>query len=166
MPKGLEYVDSWVEPNCSRCFQLMRCDDPRLFQEKTRDAGAVDLGRHGQFAIEAAIDDDLASLPDLRVGGKKFRRHAPDEIGSLEPVGVDGGQRNQEGRPNHGRPKGAALAAEVRLDSVSVGPIVMQNVRALVARPGALDESLLGMSFLERLKGYTVERGRLILTAK
>ena len=61
---------------------------------------------------------------------------------------------------------GAALAAEVRLDSVSVGPIVMQNVRALVARPGALDESLLGMSFLERLKGYTVERGRLILTAK
>ena len=107
LPEGLEYVDSWVEPNCSRCFQLMRCDDPRLFQEKTRDAGAVDLGRHGQFAIEAAIDDDLASLPDLRLGGKEFRRHAPDEIGSLEPVGVDGGQRNQEGRPNHGRPKGA-----------------------------------------------------------
>jgi aspartyl protease family protein len=61
---------------------------------------------------------------------------------------------------------GAALAAEVVLDSVAVGPIVMRNVRALVARPGALDESLLGMSFLERLKGYTVERGRLILTAK
>ena len=37
---------------------------------------------------------------------------------------------------------------------------------ALVARPGALEESLLGMSFLERLRGYTVERGRLVLTAK
>jgi aspartyl protease family protein len=39
-------------------------------------------------------------------------------------------------------------------------------VGALVARPGALDESLLGISFLERLKSYTVERDRLILTAK
>lgn len=33
LPAGLEYVDSWVEPNFSRCFQLMRCDDLRLFQE-------------------------------------------------------------------------------------------------------------------------------------
>ena len=32
-PGGLEYVDSWIEPNFSRCFQLMRCDDLRLFQE-------------------------------------------------------------------------------------------------------------------------------------
>ena len=61
---------------------------------------------------------------------------------------------------------GAALAAEVQLNEIAVGPIVMRNVGALVARPGALEESLLGMSFLERLKSYTVERGRLILTAK
>jgi len=61
---------------------------------------------------------------------------------------------------------GGALAAEIRLDQVAVGPIVMRGVAALVARPGALDESLLGMSFLERLKGYRVERGRLILTAR
>jgi hypothetical protein len=32
-PEGLKYVDSWVEPNFSRCFQLMECDDLRLFQE-------------------------------------------------------------------------------------------------------------------------------------
>ena len=61
---------------------------------------------------------------------------------------------------------GSALAAEIRLDQVAVGPIVMRGVPALVARPGALEESLLGMSFLERLKSYTVERGRLILTAR
>jgi predicted aspartyl protease len=35
-----------------------------------------------------------------------------------------------------------------------------------VARPGALEESLLGMTFLERLRSYAVERDRLILTAK
>jgi hypothetical protein len=33
LPAGLEYVDSWIEPNFSRCFQLMRCNDLRLFQE-------------------------------------------------------------------------------------------------------------------------------------
>ena len=33
MPAGLDYVDSWVEPNYDRCFQLMSCDTPDLFQE-------------------------------------------------------------------------------------------------------------------------------------
>jgi hypothetical protein len=33
LPQGLEYIDSWIEPNFSRCFQLMRCDDARLLQE-------------------------------------------------------------------------------------------------------------------------------------
>ena len=31
-PEGLKYVGSWVEANFDRCFQLMECDDPRLFQ--------------------------------------------------------------------------------------------------------------------------------------
>lgn len=33
LPEGLTYVDSWVEPNFARCFQLMECDDLRLLQE-------------------------------------------------------------------------------------------------------------------------------------
>jgi Protein of unknown function (DUF3303) len=32
-PEGLKYIDSWVEPNLSRCFQLMECNDLRLLQE-------------------------------------------------------------------------------------------------------------------------------------
>jgi hypothetical protein len=32
-PEGLRYVESWVEPNFDRCFQLMECDDPRLFEQ-------------------------------------------------------------------------------------------------------------------------------------
>jgi hypothetical protein len=32
-PEGLKYINSWIEPNFSRCFQLMECDDPRLLQE-------------------------------------------------------------------------------------------------------------------------------------
>jgi len=33
IPDCLRYIDSWVEPNFSRCFQLMECDDARLLQE-------------------------------------------------------------------------------------------------------------------------------------
>ncbi|MFD1546884.1 DUF3303 domain-containing protein [Nonomuraea guangzhouensis] len=32
MPEGLTYLNSWVEPDFSRCFQLMECDDLRLLQ--------------------------------------------------------------------------------------------------------------------------------------
>jgi hypothetical protein len=33
LPEGLRYVDSWIEPNFSRCFQMMECDDARLLQQ-------------------------------------------------------------------------------------------------------------------------------------
>ena len=32
-PEGLTYVNSWVELNFERCFQVMECADPRLLQE-------------------------------------------------------------------------------------------------------------------------------------
>ena len=32
LPAGLEYVDSWVDLEYSRCFQLMRTDDAALFK--------------------------------------------------------------------------------------------------------------------------------------
>lgn len=49
---------------------------------------------------------------------------------------------------------GTALAARIRLKNVSIGPVGIDNVEALVTRPGALHESLLGMSFLSRLRSY------------
>jgi aspartyl protease family protein len=61
---------------------------------------------------------------------------------------------------------GAATAAPARLDSVVVGDIALHGVRALVARPGAMRQSLLGLSFLERLKSFGVENGRLVLKGK
>jgi uncharacterized protein DUF3303 len=44
LPDGLTYMDSWIEPNFSRCFQLMECDDLRLLQQWTlswRGSGAT-----------------------------------------------------------------------------------------------------------------------------
>ena len=34
-PDGLRYMDSWVERGFDRCFQLMECDDPSLFEQWT-----------------------------------------------------------------------------------------------------------------------------------
>jgi hypothetical protein len=33
LPDGLKCIGSWVEDNFDRCFQLMECDDPHLFQQ-------------------------------------------------------------------------------------------------------------------------------------
>ena len=40
MPEGLKYIDSWISADCDceasrrhRCWQLMECNDPSLFQE-------------------------------------------------------------------------------------------------------------------------------------
>jgi Domain of unknown function (DUF3303) len=33
LPEGLRYVSSWVAADLTRCFQLMECDDGRLFDE-------------------------------------------------------------------------------------------------------------------------------------
>jgi aspartyl protease family protein len=49
---------------------------------------------------------------------------------------------------------GRTVTARVRLDTVAIGPLERQKVQALVAKPGALTESLLGMSFLSRLRSY------------
>lgn len=49
---------------------------------------------------------------------------------------------------------GVTYAAHVRLNGISVGPIVVEGVDALVAKPGALRENLLGMTFLSRLRSY------------
>lgn len=49
---------------------------------------------------------------------------------------------------------GTSYAARVDLPSLWIGPVGLGQVKALVAKPGALHRSLLGMSFLSRLRSY------------
>jgi aspartyl protease family protein len=60
---------------------------------------------------------------------------------------------------------GRARAAPVTLQSIAVGGIVERDVAALIAQPGQLRQSLLGMSFLNRLEGWEVRGDRLMLRA-
>ncbi len=59
---------------------------------------------------------------------------------------------------------GQARAAPVILDTVSIGPIEQRRVVALVAEPGMLETSLLGLNFLNNLSSFTISGNELILT--
>ena len=60
---------------------------------------------------------------------------------------------------------GRTRAAPVTLDRIKVGGITERAVPALIAQPGQLRTSLLGMSFLNRLKSSEVRGDRLVLRA-
>lgn len=60
---------------------------------------------------------------------------------------------------------GRAQAAPVTLDRVGIGGLVEHSISALVAQPGQLKVSLLGMSFLNRLQSWEVRGDRLSLHA-
>ncbi|WP_112797702.1 TIGR02281 family clan AA aspartic protease [Rhizobium sp. SYY.PMSO] len=58
---------------------------------------------------------------------------------------------------------GRARAAPVELGSVAIGPIRRRDVEASVAEAGKLDQSLLGMSFLETLGSMQMQTDELRL---
>jgi aspartyl protease family protein len=58
---------------------------------------------------------------------------------------------------------GRTRAALVTLDKLAIGGIVERSVPALIAQPGQLRVSLLGMSFLNRLEGWEVRGEKLVL---
>ncbi|HHZ07396.1 MAG TPA: TIGR02281 family clan AA aspartic protease [Rhizobiales bacterium] len=58
---------------------------------------------------------------------------------------------------------GVARAARFTASEIAVGTIVRRNMTVLVAEAGALEQSLLGMSFLGSLSGIDVRGDRMIL---
>jgi aspartyl protease family protein len=58
---------------------------------------------------------------------------------------------------------GRTRAAPVTLNRIAIGGLVERSVAALVAQPGQLKTSLLGMSFLNRLQSWEVRGDRLLL---
>jgi aspartyl protease family protein len=58
---------------------------------------------------------------------------------------------------------GVAQAARATVDQIGVGPIVRRRLPVLVAAPGALGQSLLGMNFIGTLSGFDVRRDVMIL---
>ena len=102
------------------------------------DGHFVAKARIGSTAVTALVDTG-ASTVVLRAADAKAIGLDIDNLSYTVPVQTA---------------NGLAYAAAVRLTQVGIGPIVLDGVDALVARPGALKESLLGISFLRRLRSY------------
>ena len=107
--------------------------------------GKVD-GAQISFVFDTGATSIVLTAEDAAAAGLKF---APEDF--AVPVTTA---------------NGATTAAPARLARVEVGAIVVRGVSALAARPGALQQSLLGMSFLERLRSFAVEDGRLVLRGR
>jgi aspartyl protease family protein len=58
---------------------------------------------------------------------------------------------------------GVAKAAVVMVERVQIGRVSVDNVEAIVLEDKALSTSLIGMTFLNRLKKFQVDQGRLLL---
>ena len=120
--------------------------------------GAVEIsrGRGGEFQIATRVNG--ASVPmvlDTGASSVVLTQEAAKAAGlPLAMLTYDVTVDTANGR---------ARAASVTLDRVTVGSIVERAVPALVAQPGQLRTSLLGMSFLTRLERWEVRGERLVL---
>jgi aspartyl protease family protein len=58
---------------------------------------------------------------------------------------------------------GIARVAPVTLDYVRIGSILVRDVKAVIAEPGKMTQNLLGMSFINKLSGFELRGGRLLM---
>lgn len=111
----------------------------------------------GHFAVRARVDRVPTTF--LLDTGATFVTLTPRDA---ERVGVDIGALDFSTpiRTANGEIK----AATVTIQTLQVGPIERHQVTGLVAPPHSLDQSLLGLSFLNTLHGYAIAGDRLVLT--
>jgi aspartyl protease family protein len=116
-------------------------------------------GRAGDFQVAAKINGSLVAMVlDTGASAVVLTQEAAKTAGlPLEVLTYTVTVETANGR---------ARAAAVTLDRVAVGDIVERAVPALIAQPGQLKTSLLGMSFLNRLESWEVRGDKLMMRGK
>ncbi|MEA2870054.1 MAG: aspartyl protease family protein [Hyphomicrobiales bacterium] len=122
--------------------------------------GIVEIarGNRGEFQVTAEINGArVATVYDTGASAVVLTQEAAKAAGlPLDFLNYSVAVETANGR---------ARAAPVTLDRIKVGGIEERAVPALIAQPGQLRTSLLGMSFLNRLKSSEVRGDRLMLRA-
>lgn len=112
--------------------------------------------RQGHFEVRARIDGrHIHFLVDTGASLVVLRASAAAKLG-IYPVPDD---YTAVVSTANGRIK----AAPIKLDSIEIGDIAVDDVPALVLTDAALSRNLLGVSFLAKLRRYAVADGRMIL---
>jgi aspartyl protease family protein len=122
----------------------------------SRTAGEVVLRRanDGHFYADMSINGT-----DMRLMADTGASVIALSVADAENAGIDVDQLDFTIRMSTAN--GTAMAARVKLDEVRVGPIVRQDVTAIVSR--GLSQSLLGMNFFSSLSKFQIENDELLL---
>lgn len=136
-------------------------------------AGPVKLDRvdlpGSMDEVRIAANGGGQFLTDVEVNGARIRQMVVDTGATLVELSYeDAASAGFHPGPSDYKyqvmtANGAARVARVRLTRVRIGNVFAYDVDALVADRGALSGSLLGMSFLAKLRSFSVESGTLAL---
>ena len=116
----------------------------------------IKAGRNGNFYTRADVNGK--SVRVLVDTGATFvaLRYQDAEALSLDPLNLDYTVKINTAN-------GVSYAAPVDLDEITIGGITVNNVEAIVTKPGTMHITLLGMSYLGRAGGFRVEGDTLVL---
>lgn len=116
----------------------------------------LEAGNGGHYITQASINNrSVEVLVDTGASAVALSHEDASRIG-LKP-------RNLTYDVRVSTANGEGRAARVMLREVEIGSVRVHNVEGLVLQEGALKGTLLGMSFLSRLRSFRVEDGKLIL---
>lgn len=126
-------------------------------QQEDAGYGRVVLhaGRSGHFEVKAYINNNSINLmADTGATYVVLTYEDADTLGLADNLNYSASARTANG---------VSKVAPIMLDSVEVGDIQVDKVRAFVAEEGKLNRSLLGMSFIGRLESFQMSGSELIL---
>lgn len=125
-------------------------------QWQLMSAAELKSGASGHFVTKAAINGtDVMVLIDTGATAVALSYEDAQAVG-LRPGSLDFDVPVSTAN-------GIAKAAEVSLDRVEVDGVRVEDVQGLVLPEGAMRGTLLGMSYLSRLRSFKVEDGVLYL---
>ncbi len=127
-----------------------------LTGEDRQDAVVIMRSGNGHFGIRAEVNDiPMSMMVDTGASFVTLTERDAANVG----IDVDSLSFSVPIRTANG----TMLAAAAKVDQIAIGPLVRRNVRTLVAPAKALDQSLLGLNFLDTLDGYAIRGDRLVL---
>ncbi len=129
----------------------------RLAGEPDADSVVITRAMDGHFAVRANVDDvPLTFLFDTGASYVTLTLSDAAAVG----VNIDALDFALPIRTANG----VIQAAPITIERLAIGTIERHGLKALVAQSNSLDQSLLGMSFLDTLNGYGIAGDRLVLT--
>ena len=161
--KSLKYLLMWGALGILLVLGYSFKDDARLLVDRVAGElvpgtamvstdGSVSFRRSadGHFQVRATIDG--STIPMLVDSGASAVVLTQEDAAA---IGID--TRNLSFLSPVNTANGRTFTAPIMLERISVGGIEARNVRAMVAQAGTLQESLLGMSYLDQLKSWSVQ---------